>query len=69
MRSNERSQRNAKNLVFYISLASMLKGFICHFSDRRITWLWVLIWDGSISENFCLIEVSKPAKFHAFIMK
>ena len=35
----------------------------------RIMWLWVLIWDGSISENVCLTEVSKPAKFHAFIMK
>ena len=35
----------------------------------RITWLWALIWDGSISENVCLTEVSKPVKFHAFIMK
>jgi len=29
----------------------------------------VEIWDGSISENVYLIEVSHPGKFHAFITK
>ena len=39
------------------------------FFDMRCTWPWVLIWDGSISGNISLTEVSKPAKFHAFIIK
>ena len=29
----------------------------------------MLIWDGSISGNISLTEVSKPAKFHPFIIK
>jgi len=39
------------------------------FLDMRVAWFWVRIWDGSISENVCLIEVGDPGKFHAFITK
>jgi len=35
----------------------------------RISWFWKKIWHGSISGNICLIEVSNPAKFDAFIKK
>jgi len=35
----------------------------------RIPWFWKKIWHGSISGNICLIEVSNPAKFGAFIKK
>ena len=35
----------------------------------HILRLWMIIWHGSISGNICLIEVSNPAKFDAFIKK
>jgi len=35
----------------------------------RIPWFWKKIWHGSISGNICLIELSNPAKFDAFIKK
>jgi len=35
----------------------------------RIPWFWRKIWHGSTSGNICLIEVSNPAKFDAFIKK
>ena len=45
------------------------KGLVCHISDMCIWWFWKKIWHGSISGNICLIEVSNPAKFDAFIKK
>ena len=53
----------------FISASFPCKGHICRFFDMRITWFWLLIWDGSISGNVCLTEVSYPAKLHAFIIK
>jgi len=40
-----------------------------HIFDMRIPWFWKKIWHDSISGNICLIEVSNPAKFDAFIKK
>ena len=45
------------------------KGLVCHISDMCIWWFWKKIWHSSISGNICLIEVSNPAKFDAFIKK
>jgi len=39
------------------------------FFDMRVACFWVEIWDGSISENVYLIEISHPGKFYAFITK
>ena len=73
--SNNRKQEskhswpsNARKSACYICLVSMWTLYMPFF-DMRCTWLWVLIWDGSISGNISLTEVSKPAKFHAFIIK
>ena len=53
----------------FISASFPCKGLICRCFDMRITWFWLLIWDGSISGNACLTEVSYSAKFRAFIIK
>ena len=53
----------------FISASFPCKGLICRCFDMRITWFWLLIWDGSTSGNVCHTEVSYSAKFRAFIIK
>ena len=58
-----------KEKWYFASASFPCKGLVCHIFDMRIPWFWKRIWHGSISGNICLIEVSNPAKFDAFIKK
>ena len=58
-----------KKIWYFASASFPCKGLVCHIFDMRIPWFWKRIWHGSISGNICLIEVSNPAKFDAFIKK
>ena len=53
----------------FVSASFPCKGLVCHIFDRCIPWFWKRIWHGSISGNICLIAVSNPARFDAFIKK
>ena len=56
--------------MWYFASASFpCKGLMCYIFDMRISWFWRRIWHGSISGNICLIEISNPVKFDAFIKK
>ena len=58
-----------KEKWYFASASFPCKGLVCHIFDMRIPWFWKRIWHGSISGIICLIEVSNPAKFDAFIKK
>jgi len=58
-----------QNNRHFASASFPCKGLVRHIFDMRIPWFWKQIWHGSISGNICLIEVSNPAKFDAFIKK
>ena len=50
---------------YFVSASFPCKGLVWQIFDMRM----MKIWHGSISGNICLIEVSNPAKFDAFIKK
>ena len=58
-----------KEKWYFASASFPCKGLVCHIFDMRIPWFWKRIWHGSISGIICLVEVSNPAKFDAFIKK
>ena len=58
-----------QNNRYFASASFPCAGLVCHIFDTRIPWFWKQIWHGSMSGNICLIEVSNPAKFDAFIKK